>query len=88
MHAAASRNYWGPPKEVFSMTCHDYKDLMMGYLDDELTPEQRNRFEIHLSGCDSCRADLKQFRKLKAITDEVTLAEPEDRLWQDYWCGV
>jgi len=70
------------------MTCHDYKDLMMGYLDDELTPEQRNRFEIHLSGCDSCRADLKQFRKLKAITDEVTLAEPEDRLWQDYWCGV
>lgn len=70
------------------MTCHDYKDLMMGYLDNELTSEQRRRFEEHLTGCSECAEQLKQFRKLKAITDEVTLFEPEDRIWQDYWSGV
>ena len=31
---------------------------------------------------------VKEFRKLKAITDEVTLVEPEDKIWQDYWSGV
>jgi len=70
------------------MTCHDYKDLMMGYLDNELSEEQRNRFEEHLAGCPECAGELKEFRKLKAITDEVILVEPEDRIWQDYWAGV
>ncbi len=70
------------------MTCHNYKDLMMGYLDNELTDEQRRQFEEHLSGCPECAGELEEFRKLKAITDEVTLVEPEDRIWQDYWNGV
>ncbi len=70
------------------MTCHDYKDLMMGYLDNELSDEQRRQFEEHLTGCSECTDELEEFRKLKAITDEVTLVEPEDRIWQDYWNGV
>ena len=70
------------------MTCHDYKDLMMGYLDNELSDEQKRQFEEHLAGCSECKDELKEFRKLKAITDEVTLVEPEDRIWQDYWNGI
>jgi hypothetical protein len=61
---------------------------MMGYLDNELSNEQRNRFEEHLAGCPECTGELKKFQKLKAITDEVTLVEPEDRIWQDYWDGI
>lgn len=70
------------------MTCHNYKDLMMGCLDNELSDEQKRQFEEHLAGCSECTDELKEFRKLKAITDEVTLVEPEDRIWQDYWDGV
>jgi predicted anti-sigma-YlaC factor YlaD len=70
------------------MTCHNYKDLMMGYLDNELSDEQRRQFEEHLAGCPECASELEEFRKLKAITDEVTLVEPEDRIWQDYWTGI
>ncbi len=70
------------------MTCHDYKDLLMGYLDNELSDEQKRQFEEHLSGCSECKEELKEFRRLKAITDEVTLVEPEDKIWQDYWSGV
>ncbi|MFB0553609.1 MAG: anti-sigma factor [Phycisphaerae bacterium] len=70
------------------MTCHDYKDLMMGYLDNELSDEQKRQFEEHLAGCSECKDELEEFRKLKAITDEVTLVEPEDRIWQDYWSGI
>jgi len=70
------------------MTCHDWKDMMMGYLDNELNDEQKRRFEEHLKGCPECTEELKEFRKLKAITDEVTLVEPEDKLWNDYWGGI
>jgi predicted anti-sigma-YlaC factor YlaD len=61
---------------------------MMGYLDNELSKEQKKRFEEHLAECTECADELKEFQKLKAITDEVTLVEPEDQLWQDYWTGI
>jgi anti-sigma factor RsiW len=64
------------------MACEDYKDLMMGYLDEELTTEQKHSFEEHLATCKDCSGQLQEFRQLKAITDQVTLVEPEDRLWQ------
>ena len=70
------------------MTCNNYKDLMMGYLDDELSDEQRTTFQEHLSDCSDCREELEDFKKLKAITDDVTLMQPEDKIWQQYWGNI
>jgi len=70
------------------MTCSQYKDLMMGYLDDELDDEQKRTFEEHIESCKDCAAELEQFKKLKNVTDSVKLAEPEDVLWDNYWSGV
>ncbi len=70
------------------MTCDDYKALLMGYLDDELDDEQKNSVKQHLASCPQCTAELEEFRKLKQITDQVTLTEPEDRIWQQYWSGI
>jgi len=70
------------------VTCEGYKDLMMGYLDDELDEDERRRFEQHIGECERCRRELESFKKLKAITDEVSLVEPEERLWQDYWSSI
>jgi len=70
------------------VACDEYKELMMGYLDNELNPEQRRRFEEHLAGCPECAGELEEFRKIKTITDEVALVEPEDRLWQTYWDNI
>jgi len=67
------------------MTCDDYRELLMGCLDDELTADQRKTLESHLAGCAQCRAEFDDFRKLKAITDDVSLLEPEDKLWEQYW---
>lgn len=70
------------------MTCHDWKDMIMSYLDNELDEVQKKRFEEHLKGCSECTKELNDFKNLKSITDEVTLVEPEDKLWTDYWSGV
>ena len=70
------------------MGCQDYKELMMGYLDDELDAQQKQAFEEHISACRNCKEELEEFRHLKRITDEVTLAEPEERVWEQYWGNV
>ncbi len=70
------------------MTCGDYNDLMMAYLDGELSDEQRRRFEAHLSQCEVCAQALEEFSGLKSLTDSITLSEPEDRIWQQYWDHV
>lgn len=70
------------------MTCQSYKDLMMAYLDNELNEEQRQAFEHHLAECSECRKEIGEFETLKKITDNVTLTEPEDRMWEQYWGGV
>ena len=70
------------------MTCHDWKDMMMGYLDNELDEDQKKRLDEHLKGCPECQDELEVFKSLKSITDDVTFAEPEDKLWQNYWSGV
>ena len=70
------------------MTCDEYKDLMMGYLDDELSNEQKHTFSEHLASCQSCQNELEEFKKLKAITDDVALMEPEDKIWEQYWGNI
>jgi len=70
------------------MTCQEYKDLMMAYLDDELDEQQKRVFEEHLAGCPRCTRELAEFRKLKRMTDCVAFVEPEDRVWEQYWGNV
>jgi len=70
------------------MTCQNYKVLMMGYLDNELDAKEKQEFEEHLATCPECTFELEEFKHLKEITDEVTLVEPEDKIWQQYWGNI
>ena len=70
------------------MTCREYKDVMMAYLDGELEEKQIKTFQAHLKNCPQCRQDLEEFTSLKKITDSVSLVEPEDRVWDQYWDNV
>lgn len=67
------------------MTCTKYKEWLMGYLDNELDDAQKLELQRHLDGCAECRSELEGFRKLIAITSDVQVRIPEDRLWADYW---
>lgn len=70
------------------MTCQEYKDLMMAYLDNELDEQQKCVFEKHLASCANCAHEMEEFARLKKMTDDVEFIEPEERLWQQYWGGV
>lgn len=70
------------------MACDEYKDLMMGYLDNELTQQQREKFEEHIASHRECAAEFEEFKKLQQITDSLSLAEPEDKIWDQYWSNT
>ncbi len=70
------------------MKCDNIKALMMAYLDDEITPEEKKIFEEHILQCRTCAAELKDFQKLKEVTDTMKLNEPEDKVWNAYWSGI
>ena len=45
--------------------CED-KELLVGYLYDDLGDGDRARFEAHLRGCEACRLELKAMRGVRA----------------------
>lgn len=70
------------------MSCDRYKEMLMGYLDGELSAGERREIEKHLNECTECSEELGQFRKLKEITDDISLNEPEDRIFEQYWSCI
>jgi hypothetical protein len=62
--------------------------MLMGYLDGELSAGESREIEKHLNECTECSEELGQFRKLKEITDDISLNEPEDRVFEQYWSCV
>ena len=60
------------------------KQNLSAYLDSELSKERRQEIASHLKSCESCRKELREIQKGKAIT--TYFEEPDwqgtERLWQ------
>jgi anti-sigma factor RsiW len=62
------------------LTCREVVELVTDYLDDALSPEDRERFEEHLALCPGCDSYLDQIRltvRVVAATDEIDEDAPE-----------
>jgi hypothetical protein len=46
------------------MSCNEIERLLDAFVDDELTPDRRERVERHLDGCAACRRTAKELRAL------------------------
>ena len=44
------------------MTCREFADFLMSYLDGGLTPAARDAFDAHLAVCPDCVHYLRQYR--------------------------
>lgn len=70
------------------MSNDKYKDLLMGYLDDEISAQERVELEKHLAECEDCQKELADFKDLKSITDDLSLFQPEDEVFEQYWSSI
>jgi hypothetical protein len=66
----------------------EFKALLMGYLDDELTEEEVLHVENHLKVCRDCSLELENFRRLKGVTQDMRVLMPDDKYWEDYWSHI
>jgi len=60
------------------LTCQQVVELVTAYLEDGLSPEDRERFEQHLASCVGCRNYLEQMRRTIETTGRVQLALPAE----------
>ena len=50
------------------LTCQELVELVTDYVEDALPPEERSRFERHLTICPGCVTYVDQFREIIALT--------------------
>ena len=58
------------------MTCKDFIEFLVDYLEGELPKAQQALFEEHLSVCSSCVAYLSNYRDTVALS-KAALFDPE-----------
>ena len=56
-------------------SCQEMTEVVTNYLDDALTPDERQRFERHLSRCAGCTTYVDQMRETIRQTGAVPREE-------------
>jgi anti-sigma factor RsiW len=65
--------------------CEQYKGLLAGLLDGELTPEEACELNGHLIRCASCRADYEQLRTTQNKLEALSFIEVTDEAARAFW---
>src|SRR5688572_23535204 len=55
----------------------DNKELLVGYLYDDLTPQQRTIFDAHLGSCADCRDEVAALRSTRGSLSSWAPPEPD-----------
>ena len=70
------------------MSCENYRKLMMGAVDNELTSTEIESLNRHLESCSSCFREYNSFKELGKVTEKMKILMPEDKFWDGYWEGI
>ncbi len=68
------------------MKCQEVNELLVVYLDDEVTPSERTLIQAHLAGCDFCQKKLAalsatQDRVSRSLQVRAAQAAPSPQAW-------
>ncbi len=65
-------------------TLDNFRELAAGYVDDELTPQERKEFQVMMDKHPELRADVESFEKINQLTSQVRFEEIPDPIWEAY----
>jgi anti-sigma factor RsiW len=65
--------------------CEDYKGLLVGLIDHELTPEETSEINTHLIRCEACRLDYEKLRETSGRLEAASFQEPGDVVLDQVW---
>jgi hypothetical protein len=58
-------------------------ELLSGYIDGELTQQDRQRVRLHCAKCSSCSAQLEELRTLRGEIGNSMLSEVSEEVWRE-----
>jgi anti-sigma factor RsiW len=64
------------------VTCREFTEFLMRYLDGELPPDERARFDAHLARCPDCRGYLRNYEEAVRLGKRAC-AEEHDAVGDD-----
>jgi anti-sigma factor RsiW len=67
------------------MMSEDIRKLLAGYVDGELTAEEKAAFERALESDPELQAELEEFRRLNEVTSHMNYADLPPEVWDSYW---
>lgn len=70
------------------MTHQEVQEKIPLYVAGELSSEDMAEVKAHLKTCETCRAELEEFRKMEGMLEQLRLPDPPDELWDGYWSGI
>ena len=59
--------------------CEHIEALLSGYLDGELTQQDRQRVDVHLDDCASCRQAFEQLQRIQSGLGSMPHPEPTEQ---------
>ncbi|MCR4406868.1 MAG: zf-HC2 domain-containing protein [Anaerolineae bacterium] len=68
------------------MKCREVNELLIAYLDNEVTPSERALIQAHLAGCDACQEELAALSALQSRVSQflqvrAAQAAPSPQAW-------
>jgi len=58
-------------------------EMLSGYIDGELTQQERQRVEVHCDGCMECSGDLRELKTLRERLGRSRLSELGEDIWRE-----
>jgi predicted anti-sigma-YlaC factor YlaD len=58
-------------------------ELLSGYVDGELTQQQRQLVSLHCDGCEECRETLSKLREIRQSIGKAQLSEVGEDKWRE-----
>lgn len=65
------------------MTDQHTSHLISEYIDNELSPDLRSKFDKHIEKCQRCREELGKSIRLKTVLSEINAPDPGDQYFDD-----
>ena len=70
------------------LACAELHPLLAGYVDEELSSDERQRVEEHLEKCPECRAQVEEQRAAATVYAQYPVEEPTEGQWQRVWMSL
>lgn len=70
------------------MSDKDKNIMLAGYIDGELSEEEKREFENYLKNDPDLQKELAAFSKLKEMTGAMHYADIPEAVWDNYWTSL